>query len=124
MIPGEYFIKEGEITLNADRETMSLEVVNSGDRPIQVGSHIHFFEVNRALLFDRELSFGMRLNIPAGTAVRFEAGEMKRVELVSLGGERRVIGVNNLTNSSTFAPSDREAAMKRLYQCGFKTNKE
>ncbi len=124
MIPGEYFIKEGDIMLNEGRETMTLEVVNSGDRPIQVGSHIHFFEVNRALLFDRELAFGMRLNIPAGTAVRFEAGEAKSVKLISLGGDRRVIGVNNLTNSSTFTSADREAAMKRLYQSGFKTNNE
>ncbi|MFI3269314.1 MAG: urease subunit beta [Rikenellaceae bacterium] len=124
MIPGEYFIKEGEITLNEGRETATLEVVNSGDRPIQVGSHIHFFEINRALLFNREAAFGMRLNIPAGTAVRFEAGEQKRVELVTLGGERRVIGVNNLTSSQTIASADREAAMRQLKRRGFKTNIE
>ncbi len=124
MIPGEYFIKEGEITLNEGREVATLEVVNSGDRPIQVGSHIHFFEINRALLFNREVAFGMRLNIPAGTAVRFEAGEQKRVELVSLGGERRVIGVNNLTSSQTISAADREAAMRQLKRRGFQTNIE
>ncbi len=122
MIPGEYFIKSGDIELNLDRSTKSIEVINSGDRPIQVGSHIHFFEVNRALAFDREVAFGMRLNIPAGTAVRFEAGEQKFVELVELGGARKVIGVNNLTNASTLSLPDREAAMKRSQQAGFKTN--
>lgn len=124
MIPGEFFIKSGEIELNAGRATRKIEVINSGDRPIQVGSHIHFFEINRALLFNREEAFGCRLNIPAGTAVRFEAGEQKIVELVELGGERRVIGVNNLTNSTTFAMADREAAIKRLYKEGFTTNRE
>lgn len=122
MIPGEYFIKSGDIELNAGRATRTIEVINSGDRPIQVGSHIHFFEINRALLFDRESAFGYRLNIPAGTAVRFEAGEQKSVELVELGGERRVIGVNNLTNSTTLNSTDREAAMKRLHAEGFTTN--
>ncbi len=124
MIPGEYFIKEGEITLNEGREVATLEVVNSGDRPIQIGSHIHFFEINRALLFNREAAFGMRLNIPAGTAVRFEAGEQKQVELVTLGGERKVIGVNSLTSSQTISAADREAAMRRLVKRGFKTNME
>ncbi len=124
MIPGEYFIKEGDIILNEGRQTITIEVINSGDRPIQVGSHIHFFEINRALLFDRERAFGMRLNLPAGTAVRFEAGEQKEVELVELGGERKVIGVNNLTNSSTLSPANREAAMKRLHQSGFNTLEE
>ncbi len=119
MIPGEYFIKMGEIALNEGRVTCSIEVINSGDRPIQVGSHIHFFEVNRALIFDRESAFGYRLNIPAGTAVRFEAGEQKVVELVELGGARRVIGVNNLTNSSTINPADKECAIKRLHKEGF-----
>ncbi len=123
MIPGEFFIKSGDIVLNEGRLTCTVEVINSGDRPIQVGSHIHFFEVNRALLFDREMAFGYRLNIPAGTAVRFEAGEQKSVELVELGGERRVIGVNNLTNSVTLAAADREAAMKRLHNEGFTTNR-
>ncbi|MFI3303948.1 MAG: urease subunit beta [Rikenellaceae bacterium] len=124
MIPGEFFIKEGDIILNEGRETYTLEVINSGDRPIQVGSHIHFFEINRALLFDREASFGKRLNIPAGTAVRFEAGEVKEVELVELGGERKVIGVNNFTCSSTIGEDVKALAMKRLRKHGFQTTND
>ncbi len=121
MIPGEFFIKSGDIILNEGRATLTLDVINSGDRPIQVGSHIHFFEINRALLFDREVAFGMRLNIPAGTAVRFEAGEKRSVELVELGGERRVIGVNNLTCSGTVDPVDRAAALDKMRERNFKT---
>ncbi|MFI3288532.1 MAG: urease subunit beta [Rikenellaceae bacterium] len=122
MIPGEFFIKSGDIVLNVGRETRTIEVVNSGDRPIQVGSHIHFFEVNRALLFDREEAFGYRLNIPAGTAIRFEAGEQKSVEIVELGGDRRVIGVNNLTNSTTISSKEREVALHKLRKAGFTSN--
>ena len=92
MIPGERFIKDGEIELNAGRKTVTLTVANSGDRPIQVGSHYHFFETNDALTFDRAASRGMRLNIPAGTAVRFELGQSRDVELVDLAGHRRVFG--------------------------------
>ena len=92
MIPGEYQIQPGEIELNVGRRTVSLSVANSGDRPIQVGSHYHFFETNDALEFDRAASRGMRLNIPAGTAVRFEPGQRREVELVDLGGGRRVFG--------------------------------
>ncbi|MFR0691072.1 urease subunit beta [Enterobacterales bacterium AE_CKDN230030158-1A_HGKHYDSX7] len=92
MIPGEYDIQDGEIELNAGRRTHSLTVANSGDRPIQVGSHYHFFETNDALLFDRDAARGMRLNIPAGTAVRFEPGQSREVELVELAGERKVYG--------------------------------
>ncbi|MFC6337755.1 urease subunit beta [Pseudomonas sp. CCM 7891] len=92
MIPGEYRIQPGEIELNVGRRTLSLSVANSGDRPIQVGSHYHFFETNDALTFDRALSRGMRLNIPAGTAVRFEPGQSRTVELVDLSGLRRVYG--------------------------------
>lgn len=92
MIPGEYFIDDGEIELNAGREVRNLKVANSGDRPIQVGSHYHFFETNAALVFDREKTKGFRLNIPAGTAVRFEPGAERAVEIVSLAGERRVYG--------------------------------
>ena len=92
MIPGEYQIQDGEIELNAGRRTLSLSVANTGDRPIQVGSHYHFFETNDALAFDRESARGMRLNIPAGTAVRFEPGQSREVELVELAGERRVFG--------------------------------
>ena len=92
MIPGEYQIQDGEIELNAGRRTLKLSVANSGDRPIQVGSHYHFFETNDALAFDRGSARGMRLNIPAGTAVRFEPGQSREVELVELAGARRVFG--------------------------------
>ncbi|QYR20338.1 urease subunit beta [Paenibacillus sp. sptzw28] len=98
MIPGQYRIAPGEIELNAGRGTAELIVVNTGDRPVQVGSHFHFFEVNRGLEFDREAAFGMRLDIPAGTAVRFEPGEEKPVQLVELGGLKRSFGLNAITN--------------------------
>jgi len=92
MIPGEMQIQPGEIELNAGRPTVTLEVANTGDRPIQVGSHYHFFETNAALAFDRASARGMRLNIAAGTAVRFEPGQTRTVELVAYAGERRVFG--------------------------------
>ena len=92
MIPGEMIVAPGEIELNRGRETVRLEVTNSGDRPIQVGSHYHFFETNEALRFDRVRAYGFRLNIAAGTAVRFEPGQTRTVELVSLGGDRKVFG--------------------------------
>lgn len=92
MIPGEMKIEAGEIELNAGRRTVTLEVANTGDRPIQVGSHYHFFETNEALAFDRAAARGMRLNIAAGTAVRFEPGQMRTVELVDYAGERKVYG--------------------------------
>jgi urease subunit beta len=94
MIPGEYFIDEGEIELNAGRDTLSVKVANSGDRPIQVGSHYHFYETNAALDFDREATRGFRLNIAAGTAVRFEPGQEREVELVAYAGDRKVYGFN------------------------------
>ncbi len=92
MIPGEYLLGEGDIVANAGRRTVELTVANTGDRPVQVGSHFHFFEANRALRFDRRQAFGMRLDVPAGTAVRFEPGQSREVELVELAGERRVYG--------------------------------
>jgi urease subunit beta len=92
MIPGEMFIKAGEIELNAGRRTLTLSVTNTGDRPIQVGSHYHFFETNPALRFDRKKARGMRLDIPAGTAVRFEPGQTRKVGLVALAGKRTVYG--------------------------------
>ena len=109
MIPGEYFLADGDVVANEGRETVELTVTNTGDRPIQVGSHFHFFEVNRALRFDRARAFGMRLNVPAGTAVRFEPGDEKRVTLVALAGAREVFGLNGLT-----AGGDRAAALNRL----------
>ena len=94
MIPGEYFIKDGEIELNAGRRTVTLSVTNTGDRPIQVGSHYHFFETNPALKFDRKKARGMRLDIAAGTAVRFEPGQTRSITLVPYRGERLVFGFN------------------------------
>ena len=113
MIPGEYVLGEGDIVANAGRRTVELTVTNTGDRPIQVGSHFHFFEVNRALRFDRKEAFGMRLNVPAGTAVRFEPGDAKRVMLVEFAGARRVYGLNGLTEGGA-----REDALRRLAEWG------
>jgi urease beta subunit len=98
MIPGEYILKEGSIECNVGRDTTKLTVVNTGDRPVQIGSHFHFFEVNKQMQFDRAKARGMRLNIAAGTAVRFEPGEEKEVELVTFGGDKRIFGFNNLVN--------------------------
>ena len=98
MIPGEYILAEESITANNGRETVELTVANTGDRPIQVGSHFHFYEVNAALEFDREKAFGMRLNIPSGVAVRFEPGDEKTVTLTELKGKRIVHGLNNRTD--------------------------
>lgn len=92
MIPGELFVDDGEHMLNTGRQTLTLEVANTGDRPIQVGSHYHFYETNNALAFDREAARGYRLNIAAGTAVRFEPGQKRTVELVALAGDRKVYG--------------------------------
>ena len=108
MIPGEYVLGEGDIQANVGRRAATLTVANTGDRPIQVGSHFHFFEANKALRFDRGQAFGMRLNIPAGTAVRFEPGDEKVVSLVGLGGSRSVYGLNALTDGPT--GDDRKAA--------------
>ncbi len=94
MIPGEYLLEEGEIGLNEGRETATVVVQNRGDRPVQIGSHFHFFEVNTALHFERWKAYGMRLNIAAGTAVRFEPGQQRTVELVKLAGEQKVFGFN------------------------------
>ncbi|WP_226667704.1 urease subunit beta [Metabacillus litoralis] len=100
MIPGQYKLKKTPIICNENKEVTKVEVVNIGDRPIQVGSHFHFFEVNTFLEFNRVDSFGKRLNIAAGTAVRFEPGDKKEVELIPFSGERKVYGLNNLTNDS------------------------
>jgi urease subunit beta len=98
MIPGEYFLESDDIIANQGRATISLTVANQGDRPIQVGSHFHFYEVNEALNFDRDAAFGMRLNIPSGVTVRFEPGDEKTIELTELKGAREVYGLNGLTN--------------------------
>jgi urease subunit beta len=118
MIPGEYKLAEGDVIANEGRREAEVEVANTGDRPIQVGSHFHFFEVNRALRFDRAAAFGMRLNIPAGTAVRFEPGDTKHVMLVELGGNKIVHGLNSLTNGPATAAT-KDAAVKRATDHGF-----
>lgn len=106
MIPGELIIQAGEIELNVGRPTVQLRVANTGDRPIQLGSHYHFYEVNEALIFEREQAKGMRLNIPAGTAVRFEPGDEREVELVTLVGSRQIYGFNSKVNGSLDSTSD------------------
>ncbi|MFC4776546.1 urease subunit beta [Paenibacillus sp. GCM10023252] len=114
MIPGQYRTAAGFIELNAGRKTTELLVVNTGDRPIQVGSHYHFMEVNRGLKFDREAAFGMRLNIAAGTAVRFEPGEEKPVKLVELGGSKLSYGLNHITRGKAIAGAMPEDVRARL----------
>ncbi len=118
MIPGEYLLADEAITANVGRRTVELTVANTGDRPIQVGSHLHFFEANRALRFERALAFGMRLNIPAGTAVRFEPGDERRVTLVELAGAREVYGLNALTDGPV-DDTGRAAAVGRASREGF-----
>ena len=118
MIPGEYLLGEGDIEANVGRRVEPITVANIGDRPIQVGSHFHFFEANRALVFPREKAFGMRLNIPAGTAVRFEPGDEKVVELVELAGAREVHGLNGLTDGPASGAA-RDAAVTRAAAAGF-----
>lgn len=119
MIPGEYILGDDDIVALEGRPTVTVTVTNTGDRPIQVGSHFHFFEVNRALRFDRAKGFGYRLEIPAGTAVRFEPGEDKVVTLVAFAGGRRVWGLNNLTNGALDDEAVRQAALERARQSGF-----
>jgi urease beta subunit len=120
MIPGEYFLKNEQIVANKGRRTIEIKVVNTGDRPVQIGSHCHFFEVNRQMAFDRAAAFGMRLNVPSGNAVRFEPGEVKVVELVELGGNKRVIGINNLAQGITTDPAVKEKAIEKAQQQQFK----
>lgn len=100
MIPGELRLAKGEILANTNRQTKQISVVNHGDRPIQIGSHFHFYEVNAQLAFQRDEAFGFHLNIPAGTALRFEPGDMKTIELTTFGGAQLVYGLNNQTNGS------------------------
>lgn len=118
MIPGEYILGEGDIEANAGRRTIELTVANTADRPIQVGSHFHFFEVNRALRFERRLAWGMRLNVPAGTAVRFEPGDEKVVTLVELAGLREVHGLNALSEGRV-DEARRSAAVEKAARAGF-----
>ncbi len=119
MIPGEYILDGPEIELNAGRSTAIVDVTNTGDRPIQVGTHFHFFETNRALVFERQAAYGMRLDLPAGTAVRFEPGETKKVQLVALAGERQVYGGNSLVMGALDADKQREKSLEQMRSAGF-----
>lgn len=112
MIPGEYILAEGKIECNVGREITKIAVTNTGDRPVQIGSHFHFFEVNRKMQFEREKAFGKRLNIAAGTAVRFEPGEEKEVELVSFGGDKKIFGFSNLVDGD-ISEESRKSALQR-----------
>lgn len=123
MVPGEIFTADKTIILNEGRQIKTLSVTNKGDRPIQVGSHFHFFEVNRYLAFDREKAFCMHLDIPSGTSVRFEPGEKKTVQLVALGGRQRVYGLNNLTQTKADA-SALPGAMQKAKRSGFSMEAE
>ncbi|REC54587.1 urease subunit beta [Chryseobacterium piscium] len=122
MIPGEIFVKNGTIICNEGRETVKIKVTNTGDRPIQVGSHFHFFEVNKAMSFEREKAFGKRLNIVASTAVRFEPGEEKEVELVEIGGNKIARGFNNLVDASITSQEQKEISLAKAEKLNFKTN--
>ena len=117
---GEIVTPDEEIELNAGRRSATLTATNTGDRPIQIGSHFHFFEVNKMLEFDRELAFGMRLDIPSGTAARFEPGQEKEVALVEIAGARNVTGFNNLTNGSIRSEKVKQQALERARQQGFR----
>ena len=117
---GEIITPDEEIELNAGRKTGSVSVTNTGDRPVQIGSHFHFFEVNRALEFDRQATFGMRLDIPSGTAVRFEPGQEKEVSLVEFGGRGRISGFSNLTEGMIDSPEVKEQAIARAKAGGFR----
>ena len=120
MIPGEVFPAAGEIEINAGAAAVTIEVANTGDRPVQVGSHYHFFETNRALDFDRSGAFGMHLDIAAGTAVRFEPGEAKEVALVAFGGTGEIQGLNGLTNGSVRGDLAKSEALRLARERGFK----
>jgi urease subunit beta len=119
-VPGEYVLSADPVLCNQNRKTLKLTVKNTGDRPIQVGSHTHFFEVNKKLEFPREKAFGYRLNIPAGTAIRFEPGDTKEVEICELKGKKVVFGFNSLTMGSTKSSVVKAAALEKAKKLGFK----
>ena len=120
IIPGEILAAEGDIEINAGRRKEKLKVINTGDRPVQVGSHYHFFETNKALDFDRAKSFGMHLDIPAGTSARFTPGELKEVMLTEFGGTGELLGLNNLTDGSSRSDANKAEALRRARDRGFK----
>ena len=118
--PGEILPLDGDIEINAGRERVTIRVVNTGDRPVQIGSHYHFFEVNKALDFDRAAAYGKHLDIPAGTSARFEPGEAKEVALTEFGGAQELAGLNNLTNGSAQSESNKADALQRARERGFR----
>lgn len=120
VVPGEIVTPDGDIELNAGRRKVTIKAMNTGDRPIQIGSHYHFFEANKALDFDRAASFGMHLDIPAGTAVRFEPGEAKEVALAAFGGTGEIFGLNNLTDGTTKGEKSKADALRKAKAQGFK----
>jgi urease subunit beta len=120
MIPGEYILSSDPVICNQNKKTVSITVNNTGDRPCQVGSHTHFFEVNKALDFPREKAYGYRLNIPAGTSIRFEPGDSREVELCELGGKRIVYGFNGLTMGGLKSTIGKQAALEKAKIQGFK----
>jgi urease subunit beta len=120
MTPGEYILSANPITCNGNKKTITITVNNTGDRPCQIGSHTHFFEVNKALDFPREKAYGFRLNIPAGTSVSFEPGDSKEVELCELGGKRIVYGFNSLTMGGLKSSNIKNASLQKARQSGFK----
>lgn len=119
MIPGEYILDGDDLELNANRPVTTLSVNNTGDRPVQIGAHYHFFEVNRALVFDRAKAYGMRLDLPSGTSARFEPGEVKKVQLIPYGGRRVVYGFNGLVTGRLDDPYTRETSLKRCIDEGY-----
>lgn len=123
MKPGELRLKNKDVVCNKGKKAVSVEVKNTGDRAIQIGSHYHFFETNKYLQFDREKAFGMRLNIPSSTAVRFEPGEQKKVVLVEFGGKKNIYGLNNLTDGNANDKSVMASALAKAKQGGYKGGK-
>jgi len=121
MIPGEYLLRNDDIIINQGKATVQVQVVNTGDRPVQIGSHFHFFEVNKLLVFNREKALGMHLDIPAGTAVRFEPGEEKEITLVAYGGHKKIYGFNNLVDGALDA-ANKKTAMEKMLSQQFKNN--
>lgn len=122
MAPGTILCEPGTLQLNADRPAITLTVANHGDRPVQIGSHYHFFEVNKALSFNRASAYGFRLDIPAGTAVRFEPGDTKEVTLVAMAGDRMVYGLHGLVQGDLDNPEIQALALERMEQSGFTTS--
>ncbi|HEY7695201.1 MAG TPA: urease subunit beta [Nitrososphaeraceae archaeon] len=122
MIPGEYFLSKKPIVANVGKKTIKINVKNTGDRPIQVGSHTHFFETNRALVFQRNKTFGYHLNIPSGTSLRFEPGDSRNVELTEFGGKKIVFGFNSLVNGK-LTKKQKEASISKLRKNGFMVEK-